>query len=898
MVQRRSKASEPSPPCSVGARPLRVGVRLLRSILHRAAASLRDEKDPEIVAAQGRVILRRVQVAGWIAFILVPLTFISYLASFRSQAIERGILVSVTADLAVLALQLGVRRGLFDRRPHLAFFLLMGVISNFAANSMIQIALSEGDAFFTDYLVFFGTATIFPARLVWVAATCGAVIAGYPIGEWLSGHVIPPRELFSNLLRLFDFGFVTLIGNRVITTLFLRERRTQAELASANARLQEIDRLKSDFFANLSHELRTPLTLILAPLGSVLESRSAPLPERARELLETARRHAGRLLELINDLLLLARLDAGKVECKQEMIDVVGLAREVVDSIRPLAAERALRLRFKAPASLLYWRGDRRHLERVLLNLLCNACKFSRPGGRVWVGITDEPDTIALEVHDEGTGIRAEDLPRIFDRFVQAESSANRRFEGSGIGLALVKELTELYGGRVSVASEPNVGSTFRVRLPRAKAQESGLGLAPSPPPAITRIEPTAPNLFHGAPRTLTAPVAHLGDRPRLMIVEDNLDLLDYLSGELSLEFDITALADSREALRSATGAPPDLVVSDVMMPLLDGIELCRLLRGEDRTREVPIILISARGDLATKLCGFSEGADDYVPKPFEMSELRARIRLQLQLRAQAAALARRNAELTRLSDHLAGALRQVREAEVRVIQNEKLATLGTVVAGVAHEINNPLHFVQGNLALLRRLVPQTRDGAAEKSRLVAGDLLRDMKASLERIASVTRSLYQFARSEKGLAEDIDLEALYELVRKLLANQVGAGVRLRAALGEARHIRGASQELFQVLVNLIQNALHAVGERGSIEVSARLTEGGVDLSVRDDGPGIPRERQSRIFEPFYTTKPAGEGLGLGLSIVQRIAASHGGSVRVESEPGQGTTFTVHLPQSP
>src|SRR5262245_53031397 len=214
---------------------------------------LADEDDPGIVAEQRRVVLQRVRVACWIAFTLIPFTILLYLAKYASDRLYQGVVVSLVGNAAALALWVAVRRGLFDHHFHLAFLLLMGVISNFAAGAMTQLALSERDALFTYYLIFFGLATIFPVRFGWAVITAAAVVAGYPLSQWVTGRLTMSRESVTNLLRLVDYAFIALIGNRVITNLFLRERRSQRDLEHANRQLRDLDRMKSDFFANISH---------------------------------------------------------------------------------------------------------------------------------------------------------------------------------------------------------------------------------------------------------------------------------------------------------------------------------------------------------------------------------------------------------------------------------------------------------------------------------------------------------------------------------------------------------------------------------------------------------------------------------------------------------------------
>jgi signal transduction histidine kinase len=297
--------------------------------------------------------------------------------------------------------------------------------------------------------------------------------------------------------------------------------------------------------------------------------------------------------------------------------------------------------------------------------------------------------------------------------------------------------------------------------------------------------------------------------------------------------------------------------------------------------------LLSARSDLDTKLTGFAQGVDDFVQKPFQLPELKARIDLHLKVRSQARDLER--------------AYGQLKASELRIIQSEKIAALGTVVAGVAHEINNPLHFIRGNVGVLKRTVPRLMQiagaGATESMKSEIAGIFEDLEASLTRISAITRELYLFTRRDVQAKEPVNLDALVDTVIKVLGTQIKPGVRVVKQIGEPKTIDSNPQALFQVLMNLVQNAIHAVGETGQVSVESSVHNGDLVLNVRDSGCGIPPEDLPRIFDPFFTTKPVGQGTGLGLSIVQNLVAQIKGEIRVESVPKNGTTFTIALPRN-
>jgi signal transduction histidine kinase len=552
-------------------------------------------------------------------------------------------------------------------------------------------------------------------------------------------------------------------------------------------------------------------------------------------------------------------------------VDVGATVRKIAAEAQAFAHSLDLRIEVDVGPGPFIWSGDERHLERIALNLISNACKFSLAGGVVHVAAGGEGEEVWLRVTDHGIGIAAQDLEKIFDRFVQVESSSNRRFEGTGIGLSIVKQLVTLHGGTISVHSEPARGSSFHVRLPMAPSA----GASATPVVAQTQTPADVPRVLLQPAIAMPLP-PKVSSGSRLILIEDNTDLLAYLTKELGYHYRIAPFADSRRALQGALTDPPDLIVSDIMMPGLDGIALARALRADPRTAEVPVVLLSAREEVEAKLAGFDAGVDDYVQKPFEMQELRARIELHLGLRAQARSLRM--------------ALAQLKKAESSLVQSEKMVALGRMVSGVAHEMNNPLHFLRGNLALLKQRVPQEGSIAP---------LFADIDESLERMTSVTRQLLLFGRKQNADGSVcVKLSEVVPLAVKMVAPQTPRGVRIVQKI-DGEQVRANPQDLFQIVLNIVHNALQAVQEdTGEVTIAAVRAGDRVELRIADNGCGIGKENLSRIFDPFFTTKPPGSGTGLGLSIVQELVAAQDGTVRVESEQGRGTIVSVLLHAGP
>ena len=398
---------------------------------------------------------------------------------------------------------------------------------------------------------------------------------------------------------------------------------SHAEVEAQARRLEEMDRLKTRFFANVSHEFRTPLTLLLGPIEDALAGRYGRLDPRLAEQLPVMQRNARRLLGLINQLLDLAKLEAGGLDLDRRPADLVALARGVVSTFASRAERGGVALLFDGPASLAA-AVDAPKVEGVLTNLLANALAFTSEGGKVRVSVGADGAEAVLAVEDTGTGIAAADLPHVFDRFRQVDGSATRTHEGTGIGLALAKELVEMHGGTIGVESAVGFGTRFTVRLPRDAADAPGLG-AETGGAGVEVVVP-APETV-GGDGVADAPAEAESDaRPVVLVVEDNADLRAFVRGHLADRYRVVEAADGAAGLAAARAHGPDLILSDVMMPELDGVALTRALKADAALADVPVLLLTARADEDSVLAGLDAGADDYLAKPFSPAELRARV--------------------------------------------------------------------------------------------------------------------------------------------------------------------------------------------------------------------------------------------------------------------------------
>ena len=398
-------------------------------------------------------------------------------------------------------------------------------------------------------------------------------------------------------------------------------RASETQLRARNAQLAELHEARSRLFANLSHEFRTPLTLILGPVRGMVDGRHGPLPAPARAQGELVLRNGRRLLRLINQVLDLAKLQAGAMALERRPVDLVAFVRATALAFAPLAEGRGVALCVHEGPAAVGASVDADQLEKVVLNLLSNALKFTEPGGTVEVSVAADGDAAVLRVRDTGVGIAPDRLDRVFDRFFQADASSTRRYEGTGIGLALAKELVELHGGTIRVESAPGVGSTFTVRLPRAADESAGWDADALPAPTVT-----AEHAVGALETEVEAAGEPREDRTTVLVVDDNPDVRAYVRSVFAGAYRVLEAADGAEALVVARAALPDLIVADVMMPELDGLGLGRALKADAMTDAIPVVLLTARAAPEDQVAGLGTGADAYLVKPFDPAVLEATV--------------------------------------------------------------------------------------------------------------------------------------------------------------------------------------------------------------------------------------------------------------------------------
>ncbi|MFZ5779032.1 MAG: response regulator [Pseudomonadota bacterium] len=848
-----------------------------------------------------------------------------------------------------------------------------------------------------------------------------------------------------NPFRLLDQdyrGFLGLaagqIAGAIANAQAYEEERRRAEA------LAEIDRAKTTFFSNVSHEFRTPLTLMLAPLEDALnDPESPPGPYRSR--LELAHRNSLRLLKLVNSLLDFSRIEAGRVDASYEPTDVARLTAELASNFQSATDRAGLRLDIDCRPLSQEAYVDREMWEKIVLNLISNAFKFTLAGTiSISLAESDDGNRWSLRVQDTGVGIPDDELPRLFERFHRVEGQKGRSFEGSGIGLALVQELVKLHGGRIGVESRVGQGSTFTLSFPTGSAHLPAGAVSAARKRASTLLRAEAyveealrwlPDAGASEPLQRTEVESVLneaGDRAiRIVVADDNADMRDYIRRLLAGRWQVDAHPDGAAALDAIRAAKPDLVLTDVMMPRLDGFGLLTELRKDPALRDLPVIVLSARAGEEAQVEGLNLGADDYLTKPFAARELIARVNANLELsrvrREATRELRESEARFRNMADHapvmmwmtdadgavsyvnsswleftglsgpqslgagawsavhpddvpaaqrsyaeatrgeapfraefrlrhadgtyrwalgaaaprldaegrflgfiasiiditerkeaeqvlrqvnetlerrVAAALSQRAEAEARLQQAQKMEAIGKLTGGVAHDFNNVLQVIGGNLQLLQKDVA---------GNLRAEQRLQTALAGISRGSRLASQLLAFGRRQPLAPKVINLGRLVRSIDDLLRRALGEGIEVETVVsGGLWNTFVDAVQVENALLNLAINARDAMAGQGKLTIEAGnalldddyanrhadvIAGQYVMLAVTDTGTGMPAEILEQVFEPFFTTKPEGQGTGLGLSMVYGFVKQSGGHVKIYSEVGHGTTVRLYLPRA-
>jgi signal transduction histidine kinase len=703
---------------------------------------------------------------------------------------------------------------------------------------------------------------------------------------------IPPFFFMSGAVAFTVFATISRERNR------RNNLQLRMQIEKANEELKELDQAKTRFFSNVSHELRSPLTLILGPLETLLGGEQNP--QIIRPLLQAMEANARRLLRQVNTLLDFAKMNVGKLECKYEYGNLSRIIQGLANAAGPHLQNRKINLVMEGfeniPDTLL----DPFKVETMAANLLSNAIKFTPEGGRITIRIGEENEIVWFEVEDTGIGIPEDKLNIIFDEFIQVDDKMNRSQEGTGLGLAMVKQLAKLQAGRVTVRSKLGEGATFRIELPKnpdsnvlerrrniGRRREDEISYART----LAMINTSSPERSESQKETLLADVlgARFGEKKdfaetirqraplnaqKVLVVEDNPDLRFFIASNLADDYQVEMAEDGLEGLEMARRWLPDLIVSDIMMPRMDGHELTRRIREDPSLSQMPVILATAKSGGEAVVEGLGMGANDYLAKPFEIRELKARVSAQLRTH--------------RLERNLS-------ERESR------LAAIGQTTSAIVHDLKTPLNSIIGFAEVARQDVLSGKE---------ADEVIQDLEPVISEANRLDRMIGEVLDFARGSSSDLNLVPT-ELDVYLQTVCLPLEQRL-AAIGIELIIKHESDSnllvlidndrMLRVIENLIRNAQEAIWSSNQnpqgkhIWITTSSDQRSVTVRVTDDGPGLPEEMVKNLFEAFVSGKKS-TGTGLGLATVRNLVIAHGGEITAEpGGPEGGAAFVMKFPR--
>lgn len=618
---------------------------------------------------RGRV--RLAVILSMILFVAFLLLDAVYTPQFLSVfAIIRFTVAALHVILLFIIPRTKTNRGLINVAMALVIFDAAGI------SLMIQFL----GGFLTSYyqglnLVVMGMIVIIPFAFretvilyifIWASYAVPSIIrlTGSRGDEW--------RFVVNNLFFLTSIIIIGAFGSYIMDNIRRRELRsrlqleeTTAKLKESNAMLKSLDELKTQFFANVNHELRTPLTLILAPINSILAGKLGRISSSLRDTLETMQRNGYILLKLINNLLDLTKLEEGKMRLKVKKVNFLDYITSILKTVKPLADQKNIKLYFQHPPHSINLNLDPDQFEKVVLNLLSNALKFTPRGGKVTVYVEESDGSVSLVIEDTGIGIPPKMINTIFDRFSQVDGSKSRSHEGTGIGLSLAKEIVSLHKGTIKAESEQGKGARFIVVLKKGKkhftpdildrrVEERPVHLKRR---ATDREELRVQDIVTDFRRLQVVDLEKIkitegsSDCDKihdnlLLVIDDSPEVLKLMKILLSDEFALELSTSAEQGLEIMRKKNPDLVLCDVMMPGMDGHAFCKAVKSDENLQHIPVILVTARTGAEMIAEGIEAGADDYISKPFNSVELKARIRSLLRIRDAESQLALINRNL------------------------------------------------------------------------------------------------------------------------------------------------------------------------------------------------------------------------------------------------------------
>ncbi|SKB82114.1 ATP-binding protein [Dyadobacter psychrophilus] len=706
-----------------------------------------------------------------------------------------------------------------------------------------------------------------------------------------------PYRKFDDAYRNFIQVIADQIALGVNNALAYEEERKRAEA------LEALDKAKTLFFTNISHEFRTPLMLILGPLEALLNKPDIALTAEERQNIEVTHRNALRLLKLVNSLLDFSRIESGRHLANFVLTDLATYTRNLSANFRSVIEKADLQLHVNTADHIPPVYLDRQMWEKVVFNLLSNAFKYTLEGA-ITVDLSTHNENAVLTVRDTGVGIPESELPHMFERFHRVQNTAGRTYEGTGIGLSLIKELIQLHQGTIQVESVEGKGSCFTVSIPLGKGHLPVTQIFEDD----ASLEIAGSNVFLQEAAALVGKQAFLQNRTDgersivpddanelVLIVDDNADMRQHIQSLIATKYRTITATNGLDALDKIGRYKPTLVLSDIMMPEVDGIELLKRVKANPETAQVPVILVTARAGEDSKIEGYDIGADDYLVKPFSANEMLARIKAQVKMHNARKKIFEDQKLFT---EELEQKVQQRTQDLVKA--NKELESFNYVAS---HDLQEPLRKIQTFIHLIHK------NRQDEKATQVYYDKI---SSSAQRMSDLIQSVLTYSRlaktGEDYSAVDLnkivqDIEIDFEL---LIAEKQAVIKTINLPVMQANAF-----QINQLFSNLISNSLKFSTESPEIRISSQIVKGDkvvaptfvnpgqqfYHITFSDNGIGFEQEFSEKIFSLFQRLHGKHEysGTGIGLSIVKKIVEQHEGYITAESSPGNGTVFNIWFP---
>ncbi|MBW8684172.1 ATP-binding protein [Chitinophaga rhizophila] len=718
-----------------------------------------------------------------------------------------------------------------------------------------------------------GTAMLLPIQISGQETPFGFLVAGVS-----ACRAMDPAYL--NFYELLNNTFNTAFSN---VYAYEQEQKRAAALA-------EIDRAKTAFFSNVSHEFRTPLTLMLGPLEELLQHDAIKEEPAVLDNIASTHRNAQRLLKLVNNLLDYSRVEVGRVQAFFQPVNLSQLTADLSSSFRAIIEKAGMQLHVECPPMSKQVYADQEMWEKIILNLLSNAFKYTMEGA-ITVRLSESATEAILQVEDTGTGIPAKELPHMFERFHRVEQAVGRTHEGSGIGLSLVHELVKLHNGDISIESELGKGTCFTIRIPFGRSHLPAAQVSEKEKQIDTNFLKKAflqeaASLLDNSPSKAEEFAPDLSDgKDVVLVVDDNTDMRQYLTRLLEPYYTVQTATNGQDALHKIRQQPPALVLSDIMMPVMDGKGLLQRLKGDVHTMTIPLIFLSARAGNEARVDGLEDGADDYLVKPFSAKELLTKIKTQIGV---ARTLSKRTSDLKSANEELLRSNQQLRD----------FAHISS------HDLQEPLRKIQ---IFADILIKQSQEGT-----IAPDKYLEKIVASANRMSTLINDLLHFSKLNITSAHT-EVTDLNTIVQQVI-NDFELVIRNRQAVINVSHlpvIKAIPVQMNQLFFNLLSNALKFSTTAPVIHVTANVITAGThnnirgllknvdyhEIVVKDNGIGFDQQYAERIFTIFQrlVKQTHYEGNGIGLTMCRKIVENHEGMINVTSKPGAGSSFSIYLP---